>query len=169
MFKRKLVMVSMAVAMAALSGCATPPTPIASPGPDAAILEKLASYAQKSSISMQRLAAIQMDRSGTQTVDLQAPEGLDKPISITWTGPIDTLVKKIAEMSGYAYEGELGSKPVNAVHVSVSVTNTSAFHVLADIGAQAGVAADIVIRPDQKRLAVKYPPTTPNGGYVAVK
>ncbi len=168
MFKTKLIIA--AACMAALGGCATKPTPVAAPGPDAAILEKLADYAQKSSISMQRLAAIQMDRAGNApVVELKAPEGLDKPISITWTGPIEQLVKKVAEMTGYQYEGVLGNKPANAVHVSVSVTNTAAFNVLADAGAQAGVTADIIIRPEQKLVAIKYPPVTPNGGYVEAK
>jgi hypothetical protein len=163
MFKRKIFVV--AACLAALGGCATKPTPVPAPGPDAAILEKIAEYAQKSSISMQRLAAIQMDRAGNTAVDLKAPPGLEKPISITWTGPIEQLVKKVSEMTGYQYEGALGNKPANVVIVSVSVNNTAAFNVLADAGAQAGVAADIVIRPEQKMMAIKYPPVTPNGGY----
>lgn len=166
MFKNKLKIVAAALAVVSVSGCAVPPAPVVA-GPDVAVLEKLASYAQQSSVSMQRLASIQIDRSGVAPVELRAPAGLEKPISITWSGPIDKLVKKVAEMTGYAYEGEIGSKPANQVHVSISVTNLSAFQVLADAGAQAGVAADIVIRPDQKRMAISYPPTTPNGGYVA--
>lgn len=169
MFKSKLMIVAAAVAVLGLSGCATNVVPASVQGPDVAVLEKIASYAQQTSISMQRLAAMQIDRSGLAPLELKAPEGLDRPISITWTGPIEQLVKKIAEMTGYTYDGVIGSKQANAVHVSISVTNMSAFQVLADAGAQAGVAADIVIRPEQKRIAIKYPPTTPNGGYVAAQ
>lgn len=169
MLNSKLVLVSATAALSVLmGGCATT-TPPSAPGADAAVLEKLSDYAQKSSLSMQRLAAIQIDRSGAQPVELKVPKGLEKPISITWTGPIEQLVKKVAEMTNYSYEGVLGGKPANAVHVSVSVTNMTAFHVLADAGAQAGVAADIIIRPEQRKVAVKYPPVTPNGGYAQPK
>lgn len=170
MFKRKLMIVAAALAVLSVSGCAIRLVePVAAPGPDVGVLEKLASYAQQSNASLQRLIAIQLNRSGAVPVELQAPEGLDKAISIAWTGPIEPLVKKLAEISGYTYEGVIGAKPANAVNVSISVTNLSVFRVLTDAGVQAGVAADIVIRPGQKQMLIKYPPTTPNGGYVAVQ
>ena len=113
-----------------------------------------------------KMAALRAGQSQTAAVALVAPPGLDVPVSITWTGPIDLLVKKVAELSGYTYDGTLGTKPMAPVNVSISVTGVTAFDILADAGAQAGTAADIIIRPDTKKLALRYPPTTPNGGYV---
>ena len=167
MLKNKLLLT--VVAAAALSGCATQKPAPAPESADAAVIQKLNEYAERSSMTMQRLASLQIDRAGGKTVELKAPEGLDVPVSITWTGPVEQLVKKIAEITGYTYEGVLGSKPAAPVNVSISVSKMSAFQVLADAGAQAGVGADIVIRPDLKKLAVKYPPTTPTGGYVQPK
>ena len=163
------MIVAAALAVFGVSGCATSMVAPPAPGPDVTVLEKLAMYAQQSNAAMQRLMAIQMSRSRAVPVELQTPVGLDKPISISWTGPIEQLVKKVAEVSGYTYEDVVGAKPANAVHVSISVTNATVFQVLTDAGAQAGVAADIVIRPGQKQMLIKYPPTTPNGGYVAAK
>lgn len=163
MLNKKLLLA--VAAAASLAGCAHQTQAPAPESADVSVLKKLDEYAERSSLTMQRLAALQIDRSGLAPVELKAPAGLDVPVSITWTGPVEQLVKKVAEMTGYTYEGVLGRKPATPVNVSISVTNMSAFQVLADAGAQAGIGADIVIRPDLKKLAVKYPQTTPNGGY----
>lgn len=167
MLNKKLLLA--VVATASLAGCATQMPAPAPESADVGVLKKLDEYAERSSLTMQRLAAMKIDRSGMAPVDLKAPPGLDVPVSITWTGPIEQLVKKMAEITGYSYEGVLGSRPAAPVNVSISVNKMSAFQVLADAGAQAGLGADIIIRPDLKKLAVKYPQTTPNGGYVQSK
>lgn len=147
-----------------LAGCAHKPaeTPAS---PDAEILKKIAQHAERASYSMQRLAALRGANGGLQVADMVAPAGLEMPISINWSGPVDSLVRKIAEVTGYEYEGVIGSKPVTPVLVTVAVTNTPAFNVLADAGAQAGSAADIIVRPETRKILVKYPPVLRNGGF----
>lgn len=153
-----LAMTSLAV----LSGCATQaPTPVAA---DAEVMAQLATYADRASISNQRLASIRTGTAGVKIDKVEVPAGLEAPISITWSGPIDQLAKKVAELSGYQYGGSMGTSKT-PVLVSISVTNTPAFNVLADAGAQAGSAVDIVVHPNTKKIFVKYSPAARTGGY----
>lgn len=150
------------VAMALLSGCVAPPPP--GPAPDAEVMAKLASYSERASISMQRLASLKVSNAVTVIQRTPAPPGLEVPVSITWSGPVDQLVQKISELTGYQYGGVLGNSKT-PVLVSMAVVDHTAFTVLADAAAQIGSAADIVIHPDTKKMFVKYPPATGTGGY----
>lgn len=166
--KSKSIIFSMVAASAVMVGCATT-QPVAVGDkikPDAEVLAKIAESAARSSKSMERLAALRSTTSGLVISDRVAPEGLDVPITINWAGPIDGLVRTLSNLTGYKYEGTEGSVPTMPILVSVSVTETSAFNVLANAGAQAGSAADIVIRPSTKSIMVKYAPATQSGGYV---
>ncbi len=156
------------LAIASVAACATKPVAPAA-GPEIEIRNRIAGYAQKSSEAMQRLAALRGSNGGVQSVELEIPAGLDKPMSITWTGPVDLLVKRVAEFTGYTYDGVIGQKPATPVVVSVAVTNTAAFRVLVDASAQSGSAAEIVVRPDSRKLLVKYPAVTQSGGFVSAE
>lgn len=165
--KSHALVLSMIAAAAVLAGCATKP-PTGSPvSPDADIMAKIATSADRASISMQRLAALRSSTAGVKVADYQVPAGLETPITITWSGPIDGLARKVAELSGYTFDGTVGGTPNSPVIVSISVTSETAFNILANAGAQAGAAADIVVRPEAKRILVKYPPVTRSGGYAA--
>jgi defect-in-organelle-trafficking protein DotD len=157
-----------ALLAAVLAGCATQPTTgVPINGPDVEVLNRIAQHAQQASLSMQRMAALKGAGAGLKIGEDEVPAGLEMPISINWSGPVESLVKKIAEMTGYDYEAPIGSKPATPVLVSVSVNAVPAFGILADAGAQTGSAADIVIRPDSRKIFVKYPPTVRSGGYVS--
>lgn len=154
------------IAAALTAGCATNPAPVGTPvNPDADVMAKIAASADRASLSMQRLTAIRAANSHAKVESFQVPPGLETPISITWAGPVDALVAKVAELSGYTFAGFKGKKPVAPIVVSVAVTSMSAFNILADAGAQAGSAADIVINPDEKTISVQYAPVTQSGGY----
>ena len=165
--KSKSIILGAIAASVVMTGCATkPPAEVGEQiKPDAEVLAKIAESATRASKSMERLAAIRSTTSGLKIADRVAPEGLDVPITINWAGPIDGLAKKLAELTGYKYEGTEGSVPSMPILVSVAVTETSAFQILANAGAQAGSAADIVIRPSTKSIMIKYAPATQSGGY----
>lgn len=153
-------------AVTALAGCATQqPTGAPATGPDPEILRKLTALGDDANVSLQRLAALRSATNGVTVSDYQPPAELATPISIQWSGPIDGLARKVAELTGYSFEGVFGAAPTVPVIVNISVTNASAFDVLSNAGAQAGAAADIVVRPKSKAIAVKYPPTIRSGGY----
>ena len=148
-----------------LAGCMT--TPPADTSKETELLERIATYAERSSQSMQRLSALKAGHGGVQVVEVGTPAGMEVPVSINWSGPIDALVKKIGEMTGYAYTEPVGTRPATPVLVNVAVTNMSAFEILRDISAQAGSAAEVVVQPDSRRVFVRYAPSTRTGGYVS--
>lgn len=145
-----------------LAGCVTPPTPATAH--DAEVMAKLAAYSERASNSMARLAAIRSASAGVTVAPGVVPAGLEVPVSVSWSGPVDQLVQQIADVAGYEYGGTLGSIKT-PVLVSMAVTSHTAFNVLSDAAAQAGSAADIVVHPDTKKIFVKYPPAMRSGGY----
>lgn len=153
-------------ASAILTGCATQPKPVA-PEANAELMTKLATYADRASRSMQRLASVRGANAGVNVDNVQIPAGLEVPISIKWSGPVDQLAAKVAQLTGYQFGGVLGNSKT-PVLVSITVVNTPAFNVLADAGAQAGSAAEIVVHPNTKKIFVKYPPAARTGGYPMV-
>lgn len=149
-----------------VAGCAFPAKQaVVQPEAETAVLSELAVYAQRASLSMQRMAAMKNANGSGQVANIVAPAGMNTPMFLNWNGPIEGLVKSIAERTGYSYEGVVGVKPATPVIVSVSVTNMPAFNILVDAGAQAGSAADIVVRPDTKKIFIKFPPVIRSGGY----
>lgn len=150
-------------AMALISGCATKPAPVAATT-EGDVTARLADYADRASQSMQRLAAVRGANAGIKVDNVKVPAGLEIPVSIKWSGPVDQLVSKVAELSGYQFGGVLGNSKT-PVLVSITVVNTPAFNVLADAGAQTGSAAEIVVHPDTKKIFVKYPPAARTSGY----
>lgn len=134
---------------------------------DSRILVEMAVHARKASESMQRLAAMKMAGSKASPSDFTAPPGMDQPIFFGFNGPIEPAVKKLAEMSGYTYAGILGAKPASPVIIAIDLTTTqtTAFNVLMDLGAQTGSAVDIMVDSDAKKMYIKYPPVVRSGGY----
>lgn len=168
-FKSNAFLLSV-VATSLLAGCASPPPVVAPINPDAEVMAKIAASADRASLSMQRLAALRGSAQGMKLVEAQTPPGLDVLIKdLSWSGPIAGLVKKVADLSGYAYADAQGMMPSSTVNVSIAVSSATAFNILSDAGAQAGSAADIVIQPDAKRIFLKYPPVVRSGGYAFVK
>lgn len=155
-----------ACVIATISGCMTVPVAIAPiDNPDADLMSKIAASAERVSLAMQRLSMIRGGGQAEASQDYKVPAGLEKTMSINWAGPIDGLARKVAQMSGYTYDEPLGPIPNTPVIVSMAVTGQSMFNILSDAGGQAGSAADIVVRPESRRITVKYPPVTRSGGY----
>lgn len=167
--KSHAIVLSMIAAAALATGCATQqPAPVGTPvQPDAEVLAKIAASADRASLSMQRLAQLRGADRAVKTEEFQVPAGLETRVNMTWSGPVDALAAKLADLTGYTYGGTVGPVPSTPVLVAVSVTNTQAFNILMDAGAQAGSAADIVVSPNTKRISIKYPPVTRSGGYAA--
>jgi outer membrane murein-binding lipoprotein Lpp len=154
------------VAALLLSGCATEPLPVAPPS-DSPVMVELAAHARKASEAVQRLATIQGQAANVQYADIDVPAGLEKPITVgngrSWSGELDALVRYVARESGYSFDGIIGARPATPVIVTVSAISTPAIDVLNNAGAQAGSAADIIVRPSSKTILVKYPPIVRSG------
>lgn len=84
------------------------------------------------------------------------PAGLEKLISVQWTGDLEQLIAKVAKEVGWSV-GEYGGLRVAPVIISISADNRSAFDVLRDIGGIAGTSADIRVSGVTRTISVRYP------------
>jgi DotD protein len=157
------------LAMALMAGCAvlnpSKPAPDAQ-ATDASVSDKLARYAESASDSLRRLAEVERAARAPEhpVVPIEPIPGLDRPLALEWSGPLEGLVQRLAQVSAWTYVEPLGKKPSTTVLVTISVRSATATEILADAGVQAGVDADIVIRPAQRVLGVRYPGGGRNSG-----
>lgn len=131
---------------------------------------KLAEYAESASRSQRLLAQTERDfRTATRGVDLAVsgqsvspprpagqPHGLDKVVEVQWSGPLEEVVKRIANESGYQYV-VTGRRPPLPIIVSLATTRASLYDALMDVGQQAGNAASVVVKTSTRTLEVRYP------------
>lgn len=108
--------------------------------------------------SLTRLGGIEQAAMPPQTVTeppLPSSYGMAIPASIDWNGPIEPLVKQIAEATHYQLR-VLGKAPAIPVIVSITAENASMGDILRDIGYQAGRHADVVVFPSTKTVELRY-------------
>lgn len=84
------------------------------------------------------------------------PAGLEKLVTVRWTGELEQLLAKVSQEVGWAM-GEPSGLRVAPVIISISAENRSAFDVLRDIGAIAGTSADIHVSVATRTISVRYP------------
>ena len=161
---RKLNLSALAVVTALLSACNAPPI-VGAPTEDVEILKQIQHSVQRATDAQVRLAAMKGSNRGLLEGETNAAEGLDAPVSISWTGPIDRLAEKIAELSGLEYGGAIGTKPPGEVMVSINANNEKGRLILLNANGQAGLGARVEVVEGGKKIIVRYPPTTRTGGY----
>ena len=84
------------------------------------------------------------------------PAGLERLITVRWTGELEQLLGRVAQESGWSIGQSTGLR-VAPVIISISAENRSTFDVLRDIGAIAGTSADIVVSAQSRTISVRYP------------
>ena len=119
---------------------------------------KLADAATSVSDSLRQLAEI--ERATHPQAKLPTPPapeaiGMAQITSIEWNGPVEPLVKKIAEASHYKVR-VLGIAPSIPVLVSISAKDTPLADVLRDVGFQCGDKANIVVYSERKIIELRY-------------
>ena len=81
---------------------------------------------------------------------------LSKRIDLTWTGPIDKMVAKLAEEAGYEFPTPLGIPHFRETIVQVDVVGTPIFNVIEDVGWQAGDRIAVILDQDRKKISLAY-------------
>jgi defect-in-organelle-trafficking protein DotD len=81
--------------------------------------------------------------------------GLGKLASVDWTGPVEPLIKNIANVSNYKIR-IIGKIPPLPVLVSITKQNTALAVILRDAAFQCGSKVDIVIYPTSKVIELRY-------------
>lgn len=84
------------------------------------------------------------------------PAGLEKLITVRWTGELEQLLGRVAQESGWKL-GEPTGFRVAPVIISINAENRSTFDVLRDIGAIAGTSADILVSAPSRTISIRYP------------
>lgn len=143
-----------------LAGCEPPPpvVPVAAE-PDIVSI-KLAAAADKASQALDSIAGIEQQRApATPKIENFEKASLSQmqPITLRWSGPIETVVKELSERAGLKFRVK-GPLPTVPVAVNVDVYQEPILHVLRDIGLQAGHRADVAVDDVVGVVEVRYAP-----------
>ena len=121
----------------------------------------LAEAADKASNALETLAAV--EQSSAPAVAVQpihnAPPELMRAITITWYGPAEALVKKLANRASYTFI-TVGDKPPVPLVVNMDIENEPVIDVLRDVGLQLGVRADVKVDSTRRMIELHYAPVT---------
>lgn len=124
----------------------------------------LAQSADKAANALETLAAVEQKRTPEAQVPAitGAPPELARAVTINWVGPVDQIVKLLADKASYRFVS-LGSAPATPVVVDVNVTNKPIVEVLRSVGFQLGARADIYVDSTERLVALTYSPVTGKG------
>ena len=120
--------------------------------------QELVAAAKKIETSLALLASTREDANVPllNTAPLITPEGgMSGTADIDWTGPIEPLVRKLADMTDYRVK-VLGNAPAIPVIVSISQECAIIADILKNAGMQAGKRANIVVFPANRVIEIRY-------------
>lgn len=122
---------------------------------------RLASAVDKASAALQTLASVEQARNpGVQIQSVPyAPQELRRTVSLQWVGPVEPLVRTLADRAGYRMQVN-GDVPPAPLVVSVEAKQKSVVEVLRDVGLQAGTRADIAVDPESRIVELNYAPVS---------
>ena len=151
----------MALACAAvLSGCVLRPPQLlpalAPAGPDAAEM-RLVEAAERAEQALAALARTlpPPDPAAAMPALDAVPEALRRPVTLDWTGPLETLAAGLARRAGYRFLAA-GPAPARPVIVSVRAEDEPLIAVLRDAGLRAGGAATLRVDAAAERVLLDW-------------
>lgn len=122
---------------------------------------KLAEAANASSRSIMNLAEIELAVSPPppdyHPVNL-AGYGMSNLVSVDWSGPVQPIIQRIANATGYQLK-VFGIEPAVPILVYVNVKNKPIGDVLRDLGYQCYTKASLVIYPENQVIELRYAET----------
>ena len=121
----------------------------------------LAEAADRASLSLEKLAAVEYSRSPGVNVGPagNAPPELARAVTVNWVGPVEPITKSMADRASYKFR-TVGAAPPNALVVSIDIENRPVIEVLRDIGLQLGMRADIKVDSQNRVVELQYAPNT---------
>ncbi len=132
------------------------PQVVAAPDP---ISARLAEAADRVSNALETLAAVENARGpsiGTAPIS-GAPRELRRAVTVNWVGPVEPIMKMMAERANYGFE-VYGNPPPNALVVSLDAENMPIIEVMRDLGLQLGNRADVKVSSDNRVVEIHYAP-----------
>ena len=119
---------------------------------------QIAQAAVASSQSLQTMAEVEQ-AAMTPKAPIANPDpksyGMGQVVSIDWSGPIEPLLKQIAQMTGYQLD-VVGKHPAIPVLVDVYARNQPVGSILRNAAYQADSRADVIVHPRQKLIELRY-------------
>lgn len=121
----------------------------------------LAEAADKASDALQTLAAVEQSRSPAVAVQPihNAPPELTRAMTITWIGPVEQLLKKLADRASYTFI-TVGDRPPSPLTVNIDAENETVIDLLRSAGLQLGVRADVKVDSTRRMVELHYAPVT---------
>jgi len=156
--KKKMMIIVVSCCFILTACTKAPPTPPPDQESTHQAYVALAEAADSVSESLNQLGATEQAAYPAQTVS-EPPNpssyGMEIPTSIEWNGPVEPLVKQIAEATSYQLK-VLGQAPSIPIIVTVSEKNTPVGDILRDIGYQCRKRASVVIYPSRRIIELRY-------------
>lgn len=85
------------------------------------------------------------------------PPELNELVSVDWRGPLEPLLKGIADEIGFTLH-VTGAAPASPVMVTLYRTEEPAWRVIRDAGTLATSEAAVILNPSEKRIEIRYGP-----------
>ena len=124
----------------------------------------LAEAATKSSNALQTLAAIEQEKSPAVAVQPihNAPQNLMRAMTVSWIGPPEPILRKLADRASYSFI-TIGNPPPVPLIVQVREDNRPVIDLLRTIGLQLGQRADVSVDSEREIVELHYAPVTGMG------
>jgi defect-in-organelle-trafficking protein DotD len=117
----------------------------------------IADAADRAAVALETMAAVDVNYAPAVSVAPipNAPTELNRALTLEWVGPVEPLIKSLADQAGYRFE-VLGNAPASPVVVSVNVENTPLIEIMRSVGLQLGTRADVRVDSDARVVEVQY-------------
>ncbi|HTM63592.1 MAG TPA: type IVB secretion system lipoprotein DotD [Gammaproteobacteria bacterium] len=139
-----------------LSACANPPAPRPT------YLGKTETTLAEASYSVSRslVDLAETEQAADPNLAVEPPPspasyGMAGLTTIDWSGPVEPLIRQIANASNYRVR-VLGTRPAIPVLVTVYAKNVMLGDVLRDVGYQCGKRANVVLFPGSRTIEIRY-------------
>lgn len=117
---------------------------------------QLAQASSSASKSLQELSAIQMSKNPRARLPQeQTAGGLSRQASLSWNGPVQQAVARVASAAGYKMR-VIGSAPATPVLININARNQRLGTILRNIQLQAEPAATVRAYPSSRVIELRY-------------
>ena len=145
-----------------LSGCVswTPDAPVAvapvpeEPDPAEMRLVEAVERAERALASLARALPAPDPESGLPDAN-SLPAALRRPVTVDWTGPVETLAADLARRAGYGF-AQAGRAPARPLIVAVEADAQPLIAVLRDLGLRAGSAATLTVDAARRTVLLDW-------------
>ncbi len=118
---------------------------------------RLAQAADRAANALDSLASVEQTRTPSELPPLtqDAPPELRRSMTFDWYGPVEPLVKTLADRASYRLL-ITGNPPESGIIVTLKARNQPVIEALRDVGLQMGTRAQLNVDATQKTVELSY-------------